>query len=742
MKRWIAAAVMLTGLVWVGLVWATVALGAGGARTGPTIFGANEDQPKYTQDYGASIYDQMAAIGLSENVMSVKWDTATPGEIPNRARIAEAIEVAKARGIKVVLAIYPLKARAVADSGAQGFIDFCGLVADAFPDASAYIVGNEPNQPRFWQPQFGAKGAQVSAAAVMRVLAGCYDKLHPTGKLVVGVGLSPRGNDNPTARTNRSTSPVRFIAALGAAYRRSGRTEPLMDAFSFHPYPNVNTDPPSVGYRWPNAGVSNYARIKQALWDAFNGTAQLDVERGLPLWIDEAGWQVNTNGLVGYTGSENVPTIDEATQARYHAQLIRLAACDPDVATLHLFHWIDDTARDAGFQSGQYRLDGTPRPAYAQVAKAVAETDRGARCPGTQVSWRHRTTIEHARADFGGAVDQPQSRTRFRIGASADEGTEATYALVRVDGRAISAEEQAAVRRALEETTSTNTPHVHAPGIGPDVRLVTWKHAKLPAYLRPRLELSTRGLDRAFYVYAVSLAAETNPSRTAFFVSRAFQAGTEVVAPGQLAVRTDNAGRVLLESAQLKGKVNARLGTRVEAWFEYWPGTTPTPVSAAVRKTKAVRFFGSDVVSAQLGDLAPRGQWSYRLVARLVGRTRAPVAGEAKTFALTRPVLRPVPLVLVDGIDDQSGGLMVDSVVSFTGPTGVSLEVRRLPGGGQAGDPSFWPVDSVWLDGGPGGEDESLPLDATSLLPGAYLGRLVVTSGGREIVRTVRFTVP
>ncbi len=315
MKRWIAAAVMLTGLVWVGLVWATVALGAGGARTGPTIFGANEDQPKYTQDYGASIYDQMAAIGLTENVMSVKWDTATPGEIPNRARIAEAIEVAKARGIKVVLAIYPLKARAVADNGAQGFIDFCGLVADAFPDASAYIVGNEPNQPRFWQPQFGAKGAQVSAAAVMRVLAGCYDKLHPTGKLVVGVGLSPRGNDNPTARTNRSTSPVRFIAALGAAYRRSGRTEPLMDAFSFHPYPNVNTDPPSVGYRWPNAGVSNYARIKQALWDAFNGTAQLDVERGLPLWIDEAGWQVNTNGLVGYTGSENVPTVDEATQA-------------------------------------------------------------------------------------------------------------------------------------------------------------------------------------------------------------------------------------------------------------------------------------------------------------------------------------------------------------------------------------------------------------------------------------------
>ncbi len=737
MKRWIAAAV-----VFAGLVWATVGLAAGGARTGPTIFGANEDQPKFMADFGASIYDQMAAIGMTENVMSVKWDTATPGEIPNRARIAEAIEAAKARGVKVVLAIYPLKARAVADNGPQGFIDFCGLVADAFPDASAYIVGNEPNQPRFWQPQFGARGAQVSAAAVMRVLAGCYDKLHPTGKLVVGVGLSPRGNDNPTARTNRSTSPVRFIAALGAAYRKSGRTEPLMDAFSFHPYPNVNTDAPSVGYRWPNAGVSNYARIKQALWDAFNGTAQLDVERGLPLWIDEAGWQVNTNGLVGYTGAENVPTIDEATQARYHAQLIRLAACDPDVATLHLFHWIDDTARDAGFQSGQYRLDGTPRPAYAQVAKAVAETDRGARCPGTQASWRHLTTVEHARPDFSGAVDQPQSRTTFRIGASADEGTEVTYALVRVDGRAVSAEERAAVRRALEEKTSTNTPHVRIPGIGPGVRVVVWKHARLPAYLRPRLELATRGLDRAFYVYAVSLAAETNPSRTTSFVSRAFQAGTEIVAPGQLAVRTDSAGRVLLESAQLKGKVNARLGTRVEAWFEYWPGTTPTPVSSAVRKTRAVRFFGSDVVSGQLTDLAPRGLWSYRLVARLVGRSRATVTGETKTFALARPSSRSVPLLLVDGIDDAEGGMLVDSVVSFTGPTAVALEVRRLASRGQAGDASFWPVDSVSLDGGLAGEDELLPLDAGALAPGAYLGRVVATFRGREIVRTVRFTVP
>ena len=71
---------------------------------------------------------------------------------------------------------------------------------------------------------------------------------------VVGVGLSPRGNDRPTAKSNVSTSPVRFLAALGAWYRASGRQRPLMDGLSFHPYPNVATDPLSRGYAWPNAG--------------------------------------------------------------------------------------------------------------------------------------------------------------------------------------------------------------------------------------------------------------------------------------------------------------------------------------------------------------------------------------------------------------------------------------------------------------------------------------------------------
>ena len=73
----------------------------------------------------------------------------------------------------------------------------------------------------------GAAGPEIVAQS----RAGCYDAIPPTGKKVVGIGLSPRGNDNPLAPSNVSTSPVRFLRALGAAYRATGRKAPIMDVF-------------------------------------------------------------------------------------------------------------------------------------------------------------------------------------------------------------------------------------------------------------------------------------------------------------------------------------------------------------------------------------------------------------------------------------------------------------------------------------------------------------------------------
>jgi hypothetical protein len=516
------------------------------------------------------------------------------------------IAAAKERGVRVVLAVYPAKAHAVADNGPASFIDFCGRVATAFPDAAAFIVGNEPNQPRFWQPQFKADGSQASAAAFLTVLAGCYDAIHASGKEVIGVGLSPRGNDNPLAPSNVSTSPVRFIRALGAAYRASGRRQPIMDAFSFHPYPNANTDPPFIGYQWPNAGMPNFDRIKQALWDAFNGTKQPHIETGLTLWLDEVGWQVPTEGSDAYTGAENVPTIDEAGQAAFHAAVVRSVACDPQVGALHFFHWIDESDR-GGFQSGAFRADGTRRPAFDAVAQAVADTNGGTVCLGSPVVWKHTTSVVGATAKFSHLA----ART---LEAGARENAIATYGLVDVGAkRTLTASDKKAVGAALARSLRAR------PGA------TVARSTVVRAHTKKQLVLPAARLRKSRYVLAVSLSAESNRERTSLFVGPSFAAGGPVVATTALA------GPVLASSARVSGSIKAPLGTKIEAWFEYGPRTTLT------RATKPVLLAPNALtVSAQLADLRPYARWSFRLVVRERGKPGTKVVGVTRVFMLKK----------------------------------------------------------------------------------------------------------
>ncbi len=576
----------------------------------PLVVGVNEDHPKFQQDAGAAMFGELSTIGLTESVISVKWDPAQPETIPDEAHLVTVIAAAKEKGVKVVLALYPAKARAVADNGPTGFVEFCGRAAAAFPDAAAFIVGNEPNQPRFWQPQFKPDGSQASAAAFLPVLAGCYDAIHPTGKEVIGVGLSPRGNDNPRALSNVSTSPIRFIRALGAAYRASGRREPIMDAFSFHPYPNANNDTPFVGYEWPNAGMPNFDRIKQALWDAFNGTKQPHVETGLRLWLDEVGWQVPTEGDA-YTGVENVPTVAEAGQAAFHGAVVRLAACDAQIEALHFFHWIDESDR-SGFQSGAFRADGTRRPAFDAIAQAVSDTKGGTFCPGSAVTWKHRTSVVGAAA----RLTRPPARV---IEATAGENAIATYGLVDVGRkRTLSAADKKAVGVALAlRSTRKGGARFGAP---------VARSTLLRAYFKRRLVVPTTRLRASRYVLAISMAAESNRNRTSLFVGPSFAGG------GQLVATTAQAGPIRSDTARVSGSVKAPLGAKVEAWFEYGPRSTLT------RTTKPV-VLGPNVlsVSAQLSDLRPYARWSYRLVVRERGRPGTKAVGTTRVFMLKKP---------------------------------------------------------------------------------------------------------
>ena len=237
-------------------------------------------------------------------------------------------------------------------------------------------------------PSSTRRGTNVSGGAYESLLAASYDALKAVdpGIDVIGLGLSSRGNDGRGAG-NVSTSPVKFLEGMGAAYRRSGRTRPLMDELAYHPYPRRDTDSLTTGILWPNAGATDLDRIKQAVWDAFHGTGQQTFEDGLRVRLDEVGWQVAIprNRLDAYFGAETVEPTTEASQASIYASLVRYEACDPSVDAL-LFLGLRDEPNLSRWQAGLMRADGSPRPSYRSVQTVLSQTGGELRWPSTNVA--------------------------------------------------------------------------------------------------------------------------------------------------------------------------------------------------------------------------------------------------------------------------------------------------------------------------------------------------------------------
>jgi hypothetical protein len=466
-----------------------------GAQAG-VRFGIAGDDGKYGEDAGASFYGTVADVGFAESRVTVTWDPTAPDQSQELAFLDRSLPIAARKGVDVVLDVYPATARALAsdtDGRVARFASFVGQLAERYPQIKTYVIGNEPNQPRFWQPQFGPSGRPVAAAAFEHLLAASYDALKAVDPAIVvaGIGLSPRGNDSPKAPNNVSRSSVRFLADLAAEYRRTGRTRPLMDSLAYHPYPNANDDPVTRGYSWPNAGVNDLDRIKQAFWDGFHGTAQpVFAERAaapgphLRLVLDEYARQVAIPASLDgeYFGTENVPTVTESTQASIYSRVLQTVACDADVSDFFLFHLVDEKDLDR-FQSGLLRADLSRRPAYETVQSTLASLQGG--CPGSLHRWRHTTAVVGARIRF--------SRGTARISAG----------------------ELATVRAALLPAGTTRAEAAAALA-GPQVRA----HPLKPGGTMV-LGLGA-GATPGRYVPAVLLRAAMNPARRSLAVGPAF----------------------------------------------------------------------------------------------------------------------------------------------------------------------------------------------------------------------------
>jgi hypothetical protein len=287
-----------------------------------------------------------------------------------------AVQQAAASGIDIYLTLYPDGPNDTPRTPAARtmFANWAASIAARIPELRHVIIGNEPNINRFWLPQFDRSGRDVSAPAYVRLLARTYDAIKAVSPSMEFVGgtLSHMGINRPGSGRD-TIAPQRFILDMGRAYRESKRTRPIMDAFAFHPYMEHANLPPTYKHYSPRImTIADYGRVVSLLRRAFDGTAQPGSK--IPIVYAEFGVEARIPETLAslYTGVEPSTTrpVLEATQARFYAKAMQMAACQPTVRTFFVFRLIDEQAL-GGWQSGLYYVNMTPKTSLDAVEAAA-----------------------------------------------------------------------------------------------------------------------------------------------------------------------------------------------------------------------------------------------------------------------------------------------------------------------------------------------------------------------------------
>jgi hypothetical protein len=312
------------------------------------LVGVADDTLKWTRN-PLGVVRWQRALGAQAVRVWVPWH----GEArPHGARLDELRRAEDAaRETRVVLAVFGFARDTPTTAGAQR--TFCAYAHRALaevPGAYAIVVWNEANSPTYWR----GSPSQYEA-----LLARCYDVLHRSGLTVLD-------------STASAHAPESFLRDVAAAYRASGRSRPLVDAFGHNPYPATSAETPTAVHRAGFVGEGDYARLAGVLRKSFG--APQDV------WYLEDGFQSAVPARLAqhYAGRENVATIDPALQARRLGEAIRLAACQQRVRAFFNFELVDET-RLGGWQSGLVWRGVHRKPAAAAFAAAARQTAAG--CP-------------------------------------------------------------------------------------------------------------------------------------------------------------------------------------------------------------------------------------------------------------------------------------------------------------------------------------------------------------------------
>lgn len=371
----------------IALFGAVAALTAPAAALGSATMymGAAEDEGRNADPQVAMAKMQLAkAAGFDTIRVTANWSTGLTTVPPDQLQALQSIAAAGMfLNIRIVATVMPVGSRATPLTAAARtqFARFAADLVRRVPSIREYIVGNEPNLNRYWLPQFGPNGEDVAAPAYVQLLARTYDlmKAADPDVFIDGGSVSPRGIDRPG--TGRDThSPTAFITDMGAAYRAMNRNKPIMDGFSFHPYgENSSTPPTLVHTSGTSLGLADYPKLVELLGKAFNGTAQKGST--LPIVYDEYGVdsQIPDAKRSFYGGTEPATTrpVTEGVQAAYYDEALRLAACQPTVRGFLIFHVTDETDYNR-WQSGVYYADGTPKSTRAAVKASMNAIRTGA----------------------------------------------------------------------------------------------------------------------------------------------------------------------------------------------------------------------------------------------------------------------------------------------------------------------------------------------------------------------------
>jgi hypothetical protein len=353
--RRLTVALAIAALVAVGVaVWLTTRPPA----RPRLLVGVDDDTLKWTAN-PLGVVAAQRRLGADAVRVWVPWHgEARPG--PTRLDELARAEQA-ATHTNVVLAVFGFGTTTPETPAAQRRLcGYAGVALEHVPDARAVVVWNEANSRTYWRGD---------ARAYESLLARCYDALHRIRPDVTVLDSTASAHD-----------PVAFLTALGAAYRASGRTRPLVDAFGHNPYPLTSLEPVTARHRGGFLGEGDYATLASTLDRAFAGTPQ----RSLDVWYLEDGFQTAVPPALDrrYTGRETAATTTPALQAERVGDAIRVAACQPRVRAFFNFEFVDES-RLAGWQSGLEWRGALLKPAAAAFAAAARAAAKGdVRCAG------------------------------------------------------------------------------------------------------------------------------------------------------------------------------------------------------------------------------------------------------------------------------------------------------------------------------------------------------------------------